>query len=736
MLPSPSRSIVNPVLEAGAVFVGYLLAAVLATWPLARDPLSGFYGFPNDNYGGIWLTGFLHDAYHGPASAGLAPNIQAPFGLEIGQQGLQPLDRLMAYLFGGPGDGLAAYNLQIFASFVLAGCTMYLLARYVTGNLAASALAGLIYAFSPFHLAQAMQYPALSSIQWIPLYVLALLVLLQRGRWRDAALTGGAFALVTLTSYYHAWFMAWATVGILVVFIVGRARAERRANGRISLAASRRFVSNVMTRGGLAIAVAVLIAFPLVRSSASTLGEPGVGTRPIEEAVRYSARPWMMLLPPHDNPVFGDLTRGLVQNHLYEAPIYEQSLYIGYAVLLLVCVALWRPWRHLDSLDRIRFTRPLAVTGAVMGIAIMIGPYFPLGGDYWRLWSTPGETAHVPFLGSAMFEVASVFRFFSRGFVVLSVCLAILAAVGLARLHQRLGGHWARLAVTVAAFIVVALEFANAPPHVFAKEVDPIWLKAVAALPTDATIVQYPLAPVNSSRSLYYLYWQRRHDRATVNPAQQPRAETLEAQIRDPNDPSTGKALLAAGVDVVVIHTSLPPLTTPPYQPSVPTDALPAATGSLNPWFEKIRNTADAILYRVRVTPRVVEGAFVTFGDGWGPPERRRSGSARWMIGSEGSFVVVVSGRRRSYELRLVAGSFAQPRVITAHLDGAEIGRYRVRASGLSRLRLELGQISGGAHKVTLTPNPPGESIGARLGTTDTRLVSFEVADPPVLLPR
>ena len=62
------------------------------------------------------------------------PELQAPFGLEIPEQAVQPVDRLMSLVLGGFEQGLGAHNAQIFASFVLSGCTMYLLARYVTGS--------------------------------------------------------------------------------------------------------------------------------------------------------------------------------------------------------------------------------------------------------------------------------------------------------------------------------------------------------------------------------------------------------------------------------------------------------------------------------------------------------------------------------------------------------------------------------------------------------------------------
>ena len=164
----------------------FTAVAVFATWPLARHPLGGISGFGNDNWGGIWIYDWLHKAYWGPEARGFSPDVQFPFGWDLPTQVIQPFDRLYALLFGGFGDGLGAYNLQIFLSFVLSGCTMYVLARHVTGSPLAAALAGFIYTFSPFHLAQAMQYGALASIQWIPLFLLAFLLVLREPKLRYA----------------------------------------------------------------------------------------------------------------------------------------------------------------------------------------------------------------------------------------------------------------------------------------------------------------------------------------------------------------------------------------------------------------------------------------------------------------------------------------------------------------------------------------------------------------------
>ena len=69
-----ARSRIRPVLlEVLGVGVFFTAVAVFATWPLAIHPLGGFYGFGNDNWGGIPYFGWLHDAYLGPAEASFDP---------------------------------------------------------------------------------------------------------------------------------------------------------------------------------------------------------------------------------------------------------------------------------------------------------------------------------------------------------------------------------------------------------------------------------------------------------------------------------------------------------------------------------------------------------------------------------------------------------------------------------------------------------------------------------------
>src|SRR5215207_1308542 len=391
-------------LESLGVVAFYGLVAVFATWPLVIHPLGGFYGFGNDNWGGIPYLGWLHDTYLGPGDPSLDPEFQAPFGLGIPEHAMQPMDRLFSLVFGGFEQGLGAYNIQIFTSFVLAGCTMYVAARYITGSRLAAVVAGFAFTFSPFHLSLAMQYNALASIQWIPLYILALFILLREGRKLHAVLTGAAFGLVALTSYYYAWFVGWFTAIVVLFFIVAGAARARRENRPLGPVA-RRFAGLALTRGAIVLGVALAIAIPFLAVSARGAREAGAGVieHPITEGVRYSARPWMFFVPPHDNPIVGERVRPWVMAHIFESPVYEQSMYLGYVLIVLALAAFWRA-RASQLSDLERFARGLLLVGALAGLLMTVGPYIPLERGYWRNWQMLDATSQVPSLGWLMFE--------------------------------------------------------------------------------------------------------------------------------------------------------------------------------------------------------------------------------------------------------------------------------------------------------------------------------------------
>ena len=76
------------------------------------------------------------------------------------------------------GEPVLSYNVAFLTSFILSGFGLYLLALRYTGNRLAALLAGLAFAFAPYHLSL-MGHLSLLTVQWLPLTLLYLDAFLQ-----------------------------------------------------------------------------------------------------------------------------------------------------------------------------------------------------------------------------------------------------------------------------------------------------------------------------------------------------------------------------------------------------------------------------------------------------------------------------------------------------------------------------------------------------------------------------
>ncbi|MBI4010722.1 MAG: hypothetical protein HY359_00315 [Candidatus Rokubacteria bacterium] len=130
-----------------------------------------------------------------------------------------PLSLLFVLL--SPLGGAAAYNGMVVLSFGLAGGAMYLLARLYTGRADAALVAGLIFAFAPFRLAQLLGGHSNGF-----LFFLAPLTLYcyERGRlaspWRWGTAGGLCLVSVALTDFHLLYYLALLSAGYWSVRLV------------------------------------------------------------------------------------------------------------------------------------------------------------------------------------------------------------------------------------------------------------------------------------------------------------------------------------------------------------------------------------------------------------------------------------------------------------------------------------------------------------------------------------
>jgi hypothetical protein len=100
-----------------------------------------------------------------------------------------------------------AYNTLIVASFLLSALGARLLARRLGASDAGAFLAGLIFAFTPFHLVHVIHLQTM-SVCWAPFALYFLDRVLSEGRARDLAGLVATFTVCALSGLYIGFFLA------------------------------------------------------------------------------------------------------------------------------------------------------------------------------------------------------------------------------------------------------------------------------------------------------------------------------------------------------------------------------------------------------------------------------------------------------------------------------------------------------------------------------------------------
>jgi len=319
--PEPGRGAPR----AAHAFAIYLLLSIATTWPLARGLARDVAWDLGDPLLNIWiltwdveqiqrlLTGDLSrlrdffDAriFH-PAPLALA------YSDHLVPQALQVLPVIL--LTGNP---ILGYNLLFLSTFVLSGLGMYLLVRELTGSAVAALVAGLLFAFAPYRLAQSSHVQVLSS-QWMPFVFYGLARYVRSSGSRSLALAGAALALVAQalsSGYYLLYFTPFAIA--FAVWELTRQRLWRGARVWIAIVGA-----------GLCVAVLVvpfLLPYAAVRAQ-------GLGTRSLTEVSRFSADVYSYATAFPEQRIWGSLVQAM--------PKPEGELFPGLVPLLLAAIGI------------------------------------------------------------------------------------------------------------------------------------------------------------------------------------------------------------------------------------------------------------------------------------------------------------------------------------------------------------------------------------------------------------
>jgi hypothetical protein len=349
---------------------------------------------------------------------------------------LQPVTDLAGRTLARIVGPVAAYNAIVLATFPLAAAAAYLLARYVLGSHLAALVAGIAYAFLPFHVAHAAYHPHVAQTQWLPLYLLTLWRCLDRPDTRRAAFLLLAAAAVTLSNFYGGFIAAVSTPVALVAWAVVAPR--RPACPRLKRLA--------LTGGTLMAAAAGGLLFAW---ASGVLGHLGAYRFPRSDLFLHGARWWSYLLPAADHPLAGARVLALWAGRREPVALLEQQVGLGWSLLVLAAVPLWRALRGDQTSLAVR-SAPVLAAVAVTALACSLSPERTIGG--FRFVRP----------AALLYEIAPMFRAHARFGVVVGLMTALLAGAGAAWLWRMPGSAGRRAAALLLGLAVV--EAAPFPP--------------------------------------------------------------------------------------------------------------------------------------------------------------------------------------------------------------------------------------------------------------------------------
>lgn len=246
----------------------FAVLAIALTWPLAlhlHDAVPG--ANPGDNLTFVWNFWWIRTAIHTGVSPLWTPALFAPLGTSLVLHSATLLPTAAATLALPHADALATHNIAVIATLFLNGLCAYGAAYSLTRQPAASLVAGLIFAMSPFLTVRLEGHFNVLSAWGLPLLAIALARFTRsasRAAAVNAMLIACALAALAYTDYYTFIF----GVVLVTLFVLLQRRRLGIATAPASASAPERAGA---PRRAIALACAALVLVLIVAMLAIAL---------------------------------------------------------------------------------------------------------------------------------------------------------------------------------------------------------------------------------------------------------------------------------------------------------------------------------------------------------------------------------------------------------------------------------------------------------------------------------
>jgi hypothetical protein len=496
--------------EAGWAALILAVLTVVLTYPISIHPGSTSLGNDPDVHTYTWTLAWdVHALTTQPGDI-FDANIFFPYARTLAfSENLIGSAFLAAPFLWSTGNPVLALNAVSLLSVFLCGLGVYGLGRRLGLGFAAALIAGIVFAFSParfFRFAQTH----LTTIQWMPFALAALIAYLDGAGRRHLWLAIGLFTLQALTSGHGAvYLLIAAALLVLCRLMSGTPLAPLQRLRDVGLP-------------GLALLLPTVWMMPPYFRVQQELGLRRSLENWAPAAISFLASPSTL--------------HAWVLSKVTATPINTAAsafMFPGYVPILLTAASLLPGHPTIKRRDVVFF-----VVLTVLAVLLSAGP--PLGLWPYVYW-LPGF---------------SFIRIPSRFILLAMMGIAVLAGIGFDRLIGRITPSRARIAgVIVGAILVAEFSLVPLPVQPYTVEIPSLdrWLDTQ---PKPFAIAEVPVRPLVRYHSTYMLHsmahWQRTvHGHSSLLT---PLHEQLYDELRTFPDAASVAHLKSLGVTYVVVH--------------------------------------------------------------------------------------------------------------------------------------------------------------------------------------
>lgn len=642
------------------VFILYIFLTIIFTYPVSFSKMIPGDG---DAYQFLWFIWWYKKALLSASSPYFSQYIFYPTGVNLAFSAITPFNGIVSiplqYIFGLT----KTYNILWLSSYIFSGYGTYLLVKYLTGDLKAAFIAGLIFMFSPYHAVHALGHLNLLTIEWIPFYVLYLLKTVNEQSSKNAVYASFFLLLAFLSEYTYAVYLSFFTaLYLLYLFYENK-----------NYVTSKSVVKRLVLMGINFTFLVLPFAYPLLKellvSNSNYMYNEGF--------VTFSADLLSFFIPAQFHPVFGQFVNPFYEN--FTGNVAEFTVFAGYAVLILSIIAFLK-----IKTKEVKFW----VLSTAICFVFCLGPLLHINGIFTGTVEDINFAIPLPYAIIMKIPIVSIARAPSRWDSMVMLSLSVLSGYGLSYINKKYESHSFRnipinAFVTIIFTSLILFEFLFIPYPMGNTDV-PEFYYSLSGNSEDFAIFEIPDLSLHVTYP-EYMYYQTVHGKKLVTGyAHQPEtcnqftentpvvndlyfmSKITENDILNQDIKETGLSILNYyNIRYIILHKNY-----------MTEEQLDFEQDFLNKLLsEKPDYYKNDSMYVYQVESAPVK-PFQLLGDGWYDLEEWNDIPTRWM--SSNASLSIYSNENCSMKLRFQAMSFHQARFLEICKENSAVSTVEV----------------------------------------------------------